>query len=485
MSDCLYDSFLRRVKRVGLLLRRESQQSRAVSSSDWKLTRGSALRHIRNIAIPAAVGLFCNTLFNITDTFYAGWLATDAQAALAFAFPLYFIQLSCCIGILQAIASKVAGAVGGGGMIRARRLVGQGMLLAATICAVIWLILLPFADTLLGLLGARGQVRDWAEEYTSIIFLGAPAFIFAFALNGALHAVGNTTAFRNGIIAATLANVILDPALMFGWFGLPALGMAGIATATVLAQTGMAMYMLSVLVRTPMMRRWRWQLLKPRWTIYTSLAKAAIAPTGRMLCINTGFFIITGFLGYFSDAAVAGYGIALRLEQLFLLPTIGMEAAMIAYCGQNFGARQPARALAAYRICFTNGMWFMGIGAVVMLLFGEFMVGLFNSDEDVLREGRRYLWLAAASGPLYVILNIAGAVFLAAGRHKIILLVNIARLTLAPAAFSFLLAIWLEQGVGGVWISVFVCNAFAMVFMHQRCMHLLREMVGRRASLEK
>ena len=450
--------------------------------ADWKLTRGRAFRHIRNIALPAAVGLFCNTLFNITDTFYAGLLSTEAQAALAFAFPLYFIQLSCCVGLLQAIAAKVADAIGGRSMTRARRLMGQGMLLAGSVCIGIWLLLLPFSGTLLELLGARGQVRDWAEDYTNAIFIGAPAFVFAFSLNGGLHAVGNTTAFRNGTIAATLGNVILDPMLMFGWFGLPKLGMAGIGLATVIAQLGMALYMLSVFAKTPVARKWRWELLKPSRRVFTSLARSSAAPTGRMLCINTGFFIITGFLGYFSASAVAGYGIALRLEQLFLLPTIGMEAAMIAYCGQNFGAKQPARALAAYRICFRNGMWIMGAGALVIMFFGELTVGLFNSDEEVIQEGRRYLWLAAVSGPLYVIFNIAGATFLAAGRHKIILLVNIARMTLAPAALSFILAIWLEKGVTGVWISVFICNAFAAIFMHQRCMQLLREKLNKRGS---
>ena len=453
-----------------------------MSAPAARLTCGAASGHIRRMAVPAALGLFCNTLFNITDTFYAGKLATAAQAALTFAFPLYFLLLSACVGLLQTIAARVAAAIGGGRLTQARRIAGQGMVWAAALCIVVWLILLPLSDSLLSLLGARGQIHEWANDYTRVIFIGAPAFIFAFALNGVLHGMGNTAAFRNSTIAAAVANVFLDPMLMFGWFGLPKLGMAGIGWATIIAQGGGALYLFYVLSRSEMARRWRGRFLLPQPTILLPLARATVAPTGRMLFINAGFFIITAFVGYFSAAAVAGYGIALRLEQLFLLPTIGLEAAMIAYCGQNFGAQKPARVRAAYYICFRYGVLLMAGGAFIMIIGGEFLVGLFNSDETVVAEGRRYLWLAAISGPLYVIFNIAGAVFLSAGRHQLILIINGLRLIIAPTILSYLLAVWAGFGVGGVWLSLFLCNATAALVAHQKCG---REMAKRIALTKK
>lgn len=431
------------------------------------------------MALPAAVGLFCNTLFNITDTFYAGWIATEAQAALAFAFPLYFLQLSLCIGVLQAVTTKVAAAAGAKNMHLARRLTGQGAVLGALTVVLIWLVLLPSADGMLLTLGAAGDARTLAAEYIGVIFAGAPAFVGAFAINGALHSVGNTTAFRNSIAAATAANLVLDPALMFGWFGLPALGIAGIGWATVIAQGGCALYMLLALARSPLARDFRREFLRPDGRLLRELTAQTLSPTGRMLCINAGFFIITGFLGHFGPAAVAGYGIALRMEQLFLLPTIGMESAMLAYAGQNFGARQPARVAAAYMLCLRRGFAIMAAGAAVMLFGGEFLVGLFNEDAEVRRQGALYLRLAAASGALYVILNVAGAVFLAAGRHTIILTINVLRLTAAPALLAYVLAILLDAGVSGIWIGIFLCNAAAALYAHFRC---LREIRARKSA---
>lgn len=430
------------------------------------------------MAAPAATGLFCNTLFNITDTFYAGWLATEAQAALAFAFPLYFILLSLSVAVLQAITAKVASATGAKNMSRARRLAGQGVLLGLTATVCIWL-MVPFAESMLSLLGAKDKAQAWALEYISIIFFAAPVFIGAFGINGALHSLGNTSAFRDSIAAATVANILLDPALMFGWFGLPALGMKGIAWATVISQGGCAAYMLLSLSGTSLARGFKLRHFRPDRVLFPQMLMHGISPAGRMLCINAGFFIITGFLGYFSAAAVAGYGIALRLEQLFLLPTLGMEAAMLAYAGQNFGGRRPARVLAAYFLCLKKGFIVVAAGAAVMLLGGQFLTATFNSDAEVVHNGAQYLILAAASGPMYVIINVAGSVFLALGRHKIVLYTNILRLAIAPALFATILAIHLQMGIPGIWVGMLICNIVAAAYAHFRC---LREIKSRRTA---
>lgn len=433
------------------------------------------------MALPAAAGMFCNIIFSITDAYYAGWLGAEAQAALAFSFPLYFIVLSLCVGISQAVASRAAAALGGKKSRKASRLAGQSLILAAMVCLFIWLVFLPLTGGMLALLGAKGDARVWAEEYSGIIFGGAPAFLGAYALNGALQAGGNTTAFRNSIAAAAAFNIILDPALMFGWFGLPVLGVAGIAYATVIAQAGCAAYLLHALSGTAVARRWRRQYLRPHWRLLGVLAAQAAPAAGRMLCINAGFFIITAFVGYFSAAAVAGYGIALRLEQLFLVPMISLETAMLAYAGQNFGGRRPARVAAAYFLCLKKGWTVMAAGAVTFIAGGGFLTGLFSAEEEVIRQGRNYLLLAAAAGPLYVVTTVAGSVLMSAGKTGILLIVNVLRLATMPALLSYLLAVKLGMQIPGIWLSLFICNAAAAAFMHRRCLRLLRETVKRRA----
>lgn len=434
---------------------------------------GGVHAHIRRLAAPAAVGLFGQTLFNMTDTFYAGYISTAAQSALGFAFPPYFILLSFCIGIGQATTARTADALGAGRRARAACFIGQGAVLAGFVCLFVWLFLLPFAGEIVSLLGATGEEHRLATLYSSILYAGAPLFLAVFLLNGALQAVGNTRAFRNAVLLSVALNVLLDPMLMFGWFGLPALGLGGVAVATLLAQLFGILYLLRAFAGKAAASRWRWVFLRPRPPLLLRLAKQAIAPLGRMLCIGAGFFIITGFLGRFNADAVAAYGIALRVEQMFLLPTIGLEVALLAYAGQNFGAGQPRHVRAAYWLCLRYGMLLMGVSAAVLIFGGRFLIGAFNDSESVLAYGRGYLFAAAAVGPFYVFLNAAGAVLMGALRTIDIAVISVLRLVLLPLAFFWLFAVAAGLGVNGVWLGIFLANVAPAIWLHRRCLRTL------------
>ena len=240
-------------------------------------------------------------------------------------------------------------------------------------------------------------------------------------------------------------------------------------------QGGCALYLFWAVSRSVIARHWRWQFLLPSRQLLPGLAAHMLTPTGRMLCINAGFFIIIGFLGYFSAEAVAGYGIALRLEQLVLLPTIALESALLAYAGQSFGAGRPARVKVAYMLCLKRGWLIIATGGVLMLIAGRWLVGLFNAETTVLDYGQHYLWLAAMSGPLYVTTNVAGAVFLAGARHRVLLVVNILRLVVGPAILFYAVAVAAGVGVPGIWMSLLFCNIVGAGFLHHRCLQQLRE----------
>lgn len=443
--------------------------------SGYDLTGSGIRAHIRRMAIPAATGFFCYTLFNMTDTFYAGYIDTAAQSALAFSFPPYFILLSFCVGIGQGVTAQLANALGKRRHARATYLFAQGLLLAAAVACGIWLLLLPLTEQIIALLGGSGRSGTWAVSYSRLIYAGAPLFLLTFLLNSALQAAGNTTAFRNSLLAAALLNIVLDPLLMFGWFGLPPLGVAGVALATLLTQAVSAVYLLLVLRRTVFAQRWRRVFLRPRRRILLTLSQQSAAPTGRMLGIGLFFFLVTAFLGWLDEDAVAAYGIALRIEQLFLLPTIGLEVALLAYAGQNLAAGNRLATRSAYRLCLRYGLLCMGLGAVLMVSLGKWLIALFNAEEAVVQHGYHYLLAASAVGPLYLFVNMGGAVLMGALRTFAIAVASLLRLLLLPLLFFWLLAVHFGWGTLGIWMGIVLANLPAAWWMHRRALCVIAD----------
>ncbi|HBF02440.1 MAG TPA: MATE family efflux transporter, partial [Verrucomicrobiales bacterium] len=191
---------------------------------------------IQKLAIPASVGFFFNTMYNVVDTWYAGSLSTDALAALSIAFPVFFILIAISNGLSQGATALMAHALGAKKPMEAADLSRQSVLLGLSLG-----VLLTGAGWMLGpsmfrMLGAEGSYLTLSLTYMNIIWAGTLFFIAQSMINATLQAQGDTTTYRNLLIVGFFLNLLLDPWLMHGGLGVPAMGMAGIAWATVLIQ---------------------------------------------------------------------------------------------------------------------------------------------------------------------------------------------------------------------------------------------------------
>ena len=404
----------------------------------------------------------------------AGFWSTDAQAALAFSFPLYFIVLSCSVGLSQATASLVARALGGRKASLVRYYIGQLTALVLFVGLTIAVGGILIAKPLLAFLGSTPVQLDLALDYTLWIFIFAPLFHGVFVLSGILSAHGNTHTFRNALITASIINVVLDPMLMFGWFGLPVLGMHGIGIATVFAQALMIAWMLPATLRIPALHNFRWVYLTPRAKAQRVIISQAIPPTLNMGAINFGFIVNTFFLARIDTLAVAAYGIALRIEQMILLLTIGLNISLLSVAGQNFGARQFTRVQDSLKLATKYGLVIVGCGAVFMLIAGQGMVWLFNREAIIITYGYEYLITASILGPFYIIIHNSTAMMQAVGRPGMIGPIGALRLVVMPLILCWLFVIVLDLSTVGVWASLILANvsvAILIYFYTQRLLH--------------
>ncbi|PKM69361.1 MAG: MATE family efflux transporter, partial [Firmicutes bacterium HGW-Firmicutes-19] len=202
----------------------------------YDLTQGSIMSHVKAIAIPSSVGFFFNTMFNVVDSIYAGQLSTDALAGLSLSFPIFFLIIAIGAGIGNGASTLSAIAIGKKDTQEYHQLARNSLLMSLTI-GIALVFFAPFViEPLFRLTGAYGESLRLGVDYTQTIFFGSLFFLLNFTLNGLLASQGNTKPYRNYLIIGFFMNLILDPLLIFGWFGLPALGTVGVALATVIVQ---------------------------------------------------------------------------------------------------------------------------------------------------------------------------------------------------------------------------------------------------------
>jgi len=429
------------------------------------LVRDPIPRLMRQIAVPASVGFFFNTMYNIVDTFFAGLDSTDALAALAASFPIFFIIIALGSGIGQGATALIANALGEEDLDKAHHISLQSVSFGVLFSFFLTALGLWSAPFLFRSLGAEERFLALSLDYMNLIMLGIVFFLLESILNATLNALGDTKTFRDVLIAGSLLNCVLDPWFMFGGWGVPAMGIRGIALATVLIQIAGSFYMLYKVRHTRIWRGWRWEWIKPDRATYRDIAAQGFPASLNMLTVALGIFVITWFIARFSKEGVAAYGIATRVEQIFLLPTIGLNIAMLSLTGQNNGARRFDRIHEARRLGLVYGLAMMTVAGVIVFFAGADMMAWFTQDQAVIRIGAQYLRIAAITLGSYVILF--QAVYMLQGLKKPIygLWVGIYRQLLAPCLVFWLLAFQLGWGLPGIWWGIFLVTWSAALFM--------------------
>lgn len=409
---------------------------------------------IRKLAVPTSVGYFFNTMFNVVDTFYGGRVSTEALAALSLSFPIFFLIIAIGAGISTGATALIGHELGAGNAEEARHLAGQtisfGILHGFLVAAVGF----SAAPLLFQLLGAKGPVLQFALQYMDTIFTGSIFFLINYVLNSILNATGDSRSFRNFLVVGFFLNMIFDPWFLYGGLGVPALGLSGIAWATVLVQGVGNIYLAMRVRQSGMLEGFRWCELVPRRHAYSQLARQGFPSSLNMMTVASGIFLITWFVGRFGSEAVAAYGIGARIEQIALLPVMGMNVATLALVAQNSGARQLERVVQTIKTALRVGVAFMGAGTVVVYLAARPLMGLFSNDPKVVEIGVGYLRIEAFVFVAYVILYTCVAVLQGLKRPGFALMVGLMRQIVFPLPVFYLLAVFLGFGLAGIWWGI-------------------------------
>ena len=425
-------------------------------SSD--LTIGKISRLIKSIAIPAVIGTFFQTLYNIVDVKFAGMISPYALTGISKVFPVYFVIISLSAGLSIGTTSLVSNYLGTKNFDKASLLFSQSLIVAIFFAIFVATFGNFIAPVILNLLNTDQYSLVYAIDYINVIFLGSIIFFLLVTSNAALTARGDTKTYRNVLIFGFFLNILLNPLFIFGFGPLPALGVAGIAIATLCAELIGLIYIFSKLIKTEIRNFITLHCFIPKKELLIEILKQATPTSISMISFGFGIFILFYFVSLYSDVAAGGYGAAIRFEQLFLLPIIGLNSSTLALVGQNYGALKFKRIHEIYNKTILFGCSAMLIGGFIIFTCSGFVMQFFTSNSEQIYYGSQYLKIAAFIGPIYPIFFISGALFQGLKKPHLQTIVTLFRLIIFPGLFLSIGVRYYEITFGEMFLILLAIN---------------------------
>ena len=407
-------------------------------------------RTMLRTAFSMLAGTLAISGYNIADTWFVSRLGTVQLAAMGFTFPV--IMLIGCIyrGLCIGVMTPVAHALGGKKRNKAARLVTSGLMLMMLASLVIGVSGASSIVPLFRLCGAGKTVMPYILQYMLIWYVGSFTGTLGMASNDLLITAGDSFAASMLMLAGLGLNVLLDPLFIFGGLGVPAMGIAGAALATVISQAscaGVALWLLHArhrLVASPRIPR---RTLFLAWRV---VVRFAIPATLGMVLMPIGSAVVTRVVASFGDAAVAAVAAASRLEVVAFVFPMALGIALMPMVAQNYGAKRFDRINQCRRFAMRFAGGFLFLAALICFVAAPHIVGWFSEDAEVKRIMVLYLRIIPFGFAAVEIHRFSGFFFTGCGRPAAAALLNALRVAVFLVPFT-LLALWAGQLVWVFW----------------------------------
>ena len=421
-------------------------------------------------------------MYNVVDSFYAGRISTQALAALGFSFPVFLLVIAASGGLSRGASALIANAIGAREHEKQHNYISQSLSLGGLVALLLTVTGIIIARPLFELLGASGGTIEDALEYMNPIFIGAIFFVATSLCNSILIASGDSKTYGKVLVVGFFLNLILDPWFLYGGFGLPAMGIAGIAWATVVIQIANSAFMISTVLRRKLLVLNSWRVLIPNLKSYLEIAQQALPASFNIMSVAMGFFVTTYFLQFYGEATVASFGVTTRIEQIVLMPTFGLYAAIMALVGQNNGAGNYDRIGQTMRTCNWIGMVLNIASSILIFVFARTLMRIFTSDEAVVEIGVDCIHIFALIQWSYVMTSTHLAMLQAIKRPMYGFFESVLRKVILPLPLLWIFVLKLDFDVTSVWWSIAGTNVLMTIVTVAYAQIVLRRMLARQVA---
>lgn len=375
----------------------------AISDNETDFTVGPINRALGLLAVPMMLEMAMEAVFAVVDIAFVSRLGTNAIAAVGLTEALITVLYALAIGLGMGVTAMISRRIGARDPVAAAYVMGQAIWIGALISMIIGTLGVIFAADLLRMMGASEGVVSEGKGFTAMLLGGNASILFLFLLNAGFRGAGDAPVALRALTLANGLNILLDPCFIFGLGPFPDLGVTGAAVATTIGRGVGVLYLF-------------WYLFAGRGRLQFETRNLAISPElivrmirisaggiGQFLIATSSWIAIIRVVALYGSAPIAAYTIAIRLIEFVFLPAWGLGNAAATLVGQNLGAGRPDRAERSVWIASRYNVIFMTVLGLIFIILAPQIVGLFTSDEEILRYGISCLRIMGLGYPMYAV----------------------------------------------------------------------------------
>jgi multidrug resistance protein, MATE family len=422
-------------------------------------------RRVLTLATPIIGENLLQTLVGAVDTFMVARLGAAAVAGVGIGFELVFFIISILSAIDIGATVLVSQAIGASQRQRANQLARQAIVWGVLLGIPVSIGMFVAAPTLIGLFGAAPDVTAAATTYLQVTAATSIALFLSFVCGAVLRGAGDSRTPLQAAILANVVNVIVAYVLIFGHFGLPALGVAGSALGAAAGRSLGAVYMLVMMARggkaISLGGSWGW---RPQFTTARQLLTLGVPAAMEQVLSSGAFMVLVGVVALIGTHALAAQQITFTALSLAFLPAFGFSIAATALVGQSIGAQVPADARKATQIALRWALVWMGIGGLLAFLFSERVMHVFSADPAVIGAGTAALRSLSAALPFWALWFVCSGSLRGSGDTRTPLLIGASTMWLS-VLIAWIAVRWFGAGLGMVWFAFFLTTAPASLLM--------------------
>ena len=414
-----------------------------------------------SMAVPMMLSMMVQALYNVVDSIFVSRISEDALTAVSLAFPVQNLIIAIGVGTGVGINALLSKSLGEKNQKLANKAAHNGailMILSALVC------------TLFGIFGSHWffttqtdnpVLIDYGTKYLSIVMTFSFGIFGQFITERLLQATGRTTLSMYTQLLGAVTNLILDPILIFGYFGLPAMGITGAAVATVIGQIASAAFGVWLNVKKNPDIQLNPKELVPDFSVIKKIYSVGV-PSIIMGSIGSVMtYGLNQILMGFSSTATAVFGVYFKLQSFIFMPVFGLNNGMVPIIAYNFGAKNKDRMIRTMKLAMMYAVGVMFVGFLVMQIFPAQLFGLFDASADMLTIGIPALRFISISFLFAGFCIIAGSTFQALGNGMLSMIISIARQLVVLLPVAYLLS--LTGKLNLIWLAFPIAELVSMV----------------------